>query len=361
MNKKLTIKERVGLPETNSSSSHAIVINDLNDKEYLSELLEYINSDNILELPSSGDFDFGNCSFSSSNNIIKKIMFVIALFSTRTWGNDSIIKISKFLNYLGNIIKSFTGVKDVKFESISKYNEMLGNFEDDSDYESFEDIDYEYRTCSFGNVDHQSMDLYEELFQNKDTLKNFIFSKDSWLFLGSDCYNMDIKIYEILSEEYKDELEELTNYATIDFGSNLGKVDIPLNNSGSIINDIMCGRDNLVESIRYKDGLYTISSDYSGITKDDNVLSPEHILLYKSFGEIVTTGYSYPIVSFENKQGLYLYLTNQAFRKSLSKVSEMNQDTSFGDLINSVKDNFVEGKDWLEIRIYINNKDYGIL
>ena len=51
MNKKLTIKERVGLPETNSSSSHAIVINDLNDKEYLSELLEYINSDNILELP----------------------------------------------------------------------------------------------------------------------------------------------------------------------------------------------------------------------------------------------------------------------------------------------------------------------
>ena len=171
---------------------------------------------------------------------------------------------------------------------------------------------------------------------------------------------MDIKVYEILSKEYKDELEELTNYATIDFGSNLGKVDIPLNNSGSIIDDIMCGRDNLVETIRYKDGLYTFS-DYRDIINDDDVLSPEHVILYKSFGEVVSTGYSYPIVSFENKQGLYLYLTNRAFRKSLSKVSEMNQDTSFGDLINSVKDNFVEGKDWLEIRIYINNKDYGIL
>ena len=193
----LIIKKRIGLPETNSSSSHSIVINDLKEnKKYLKTLDDYI-VDDVLIIPDC-KYDFGNTSFSASNDLMKKIMFVIALYtSTSGYDSSSIVRVAKFLNYLKNVIKSFIGVRDVIFNSLSSFSELVSCM-DKSDYDALEECIYDYKMTAFGYVDHQSCDLSIELFENIKILKDFIFSEDSWLFLGSDCYDMDGKIEEFL-------------------------------------------------------------------------------------------------------------------------------------------------------------------
>lgn len=356
---KLIIKKRIGLPETNSSSSHSIVISELkrDDSEYLENLSEYIKDD-VLFIPDCSGYDFGNGSFSASNDIMKKISFAISLYSSTNYGFNNLPAVLKFLDYLRSIIKSFTGVKNVIFESIDKYNEMFEEHQISEYFDEYNEYDYDYRCVSFGIVDHQSCDLSEELFQNRNTLKDFIFSKDSWLFLGSDCYDMDSKISDYLSEYYKLENNpQKFDYASIDFEKNLGRIDIPLDGIGLFEEQVLRGRDNLIDSIFYKDGSFILETDSK---KLPNALSTARIVRnYKVDGlSSSLQTLEMPIISFPNREGIYLYLTSENFRNTLSKISEKNLNLEMPELIELAKKSTTK-EDWLEYRIFINSEDYG--
>ena len=166
------------MPETNSSSSHAVIIGRGN---LVKDSLK-IDDDGIIRIP-------GNVSFGWDLEIFKdplsKIQYAAGLL-----GRGS----SKRLNLLKSVIKNYTGAKDVEFC-------------------------WGYNSGDYPEVDHQSSDLFFEVWESPATLKDFIFSEDSMIITGNDNGGME------LLEKYRDEL--LCNATvTIDFSEiGLGEVD----------------------------------------------------------------------------------------------------------------------------------------
>ena len=176
--KDFLIKIREDMPETNSSSSHAVIIGRGN---LVKDSLK-IDDDGIIRIP-------GNVSFGWELEIFKdplsKIQYAAGLV-----GRNS----SKRLNLLKSVIKNYTGAKDVEF--------CWGSNSED-----------------FPSVDHQSSDLFYEVWESPATLKDFIFSEDSMIITGNDNGGTE------LLDEYRDQL--LCNASiTIDFSEiGLGEVE----------------------------------------------------------------------------------------------------------------------------------------
>ena len=375
---------RYGLPETNSSSSHSVVISKLeNNKINCTALLP--DKDGVIHIPPC-DVYFGNCNFKSSNDSLIKLQLVISLLSNMS---DSISSFGKKLSWIKEILCNFTGARDVVFEGISRFNEIYKNsiIEDkiDQDFRRYDYIIYESLGSAFGDVDHQSVDyLIDNIFENKHTILDFIFNPDSWLFLSSDCCDSAGLIEKVLSD-YKGSTR-LDCYISIDFGYNLGRVDFPIrcsydDTTFDISRELMYSRDNFIQSLVSfnvdLDKFEGIDSNYSedlishlrglSFSIPDNILSVGGDLFHNTHRKCSLT-----VLLIDNTY--YLVLTN---KKTYNRIEEFIQSnlmnlSSFytpgeknsgdGEVFKQFISNnpdLIENKDWklFKMDIMIENFD----
>ena len=357
---------RFELPETNSSSSHSVIISELKNSKNNLEINE-----GIIYIPDPSEYDFGRTGFQAFNDSLSKIVFTIAVYnSTHELG-----EVLKFLNNLKYIICSYTGASDVVFESINKFNAVSKTFSDTNDYGTCCDNDeylnetiWEICEIAFGRVDHESLDLSEEILENKDSLKNFIFSENSWLFLGDDGINMEIQISEILRKYYCLEQED-DNYASIDFSKyGIGKVDIELPNlflGGDFVENLLYKKENFLANISFDNVDKTLKLEnsfrYSPGYPDKNRLVVYSVPVGDQKGlRNVNT-----VVSHEGE--LYIYMINSIFYDSASEyfipfLHELTfEELGEGFLYIIKKYNLIEEKDWIRFKVEINTKEFGKL
>ena len=223
---KIVIREN--LPETNSSSSHSIVIN--------SRKIDY-------SLPTPGPdgkihlaldrYDEYSCfgrQWQRTKNTIAKLTYIISAFCTNgSGGGDYGSLNSKKLGVLSKIVEEITGYP-LDVEEILKYKRRI--------------------PC----IDHQ--EVGNELFtNNKNVLKNFIFNKNSVLLLGSD-EGGDPDNYFKLGDE--SDYSIASAVYSIDFRGDVGEIDFiikdyPMRQSGGILDMIINDKVNrdLLQSIGY--------------------------------------------------------------------------------------------------------------
>ena len=191
-------KIRLNLPETNSSSSHSLVIgysNHLKSREdVLRELEPYIDDSGTLRVARA---EFG-WEDGKSNSVYCKLQYLMAI-SCSYYGcgydeesfSDK-VKVQKLLGIVERLVKEYTGLKEVEFE-------MDGS-----------------------GVDHQSVDLYTEIVETNSSIKQFLFSEQSWIFLGNDNSGPELGALEMSEENY--------NYGlmTVHIPGSIGDIDFPI-------------------------------------------------------------------------------------------------------------------------------------
>lgn len=191
-------KIRLNLPETNSSSSHSLVIgynNHLKSKEdVLRELESHIDDSGILRVARA---EFG-WEDGKSNTVYEKLQYLMAIscsyhgcgFEEESFSDK--VKVQKLLGIIERIVKEYTGLKEVKFE-------MDGS-----------------------GVDHQSVGLYKEIVESNTSIKQFLFSNQSWIFLGNDNSGPELGALEMSEESYDYGL------MTVHIPGSIGDIEFPL-------------------------------------------------------------------------------------------------------------------------------------
>lgn len=274
--KNLKIVIRKDLPETNSSSSHSIVINTREVNNITPDGLLWdlkMDEDGFIHIPTTNS-TFGR-EYEKFNSVLKKIQYACGLIR----GEDY-----EKLSLLQELLVEFTGCKGVKFD-------WLGEYYKDLQEASIEDIDkfgfdyyYEYGPA----VDHQSLELEYDVWENKEVLKNFIFNSNSWLYLGDDGGYLDLKTQkELINPNYP----LVGGNISIEFGGDVGKVDLPIQEFPEPDEDVIGVETRLLECIIYKNGKFTSMTLNSDI---DN----SKILYYfprKNFAYF-STEFNYPYV-----------------------------------------------------------------
>ena len=164
---RIKIRKRC-MPETNSSSSHAVSISmgsnfvKPGDKEW-----DITIEDGILKIP--GGVNFG-WEYFRTNSVLTKLQYLCGIYcSDIEFGQKRICKLKK-------ILKEIFGVKKVEFLWINEFFKELKEKNC-----TFEDVYYAYP-----EIDHNSHDIFEDIIESKETIRHFLLSRDSWLFGGND-------------------------------------------------------------------------------------------------------------------------------------------------------------------------------
>lgn len=217
--KRLKIVKRDGLPETNSSSSHSVVVS---DKEFSLQDIssELIPEDNGKIMIHGHSF---NWEWEKYNDVITKTQYAIA---ASIYDDEKIERIKR-------VFKEFSGY-ELEIED-----------ENDSD-----------KLRSIFSVDHNSSDIFDDFLQTDETLKNFIFNPQSWLFLGNDNSEPPVGFYKV---------HNINNYknpaaiASIDFGDEIGRIDFELfSYPGGILQELEDeDNQNLLASLCISNGKVT--------------------------------------------------------------------------------------------------------
>ena len=251
---KLKIVRRVGLPETNSSSSHAVSISTWGnyivpgDKEWDIEIV-----DGVLKIP--GDVSFG-WEFFKSNHIKTKLQYLCGIYCSDIRSCNGKKRISK----LKRILKDIFGVRDVEFLWITKYSEQLKKVREYSGPDKCEEAYYDYP-----EIDHNSSDIFCEITESKETIKNFLFSRDSWLFGGNDNSDPSKVFFNKMPIK---ETKKVTAIVSIEFGGSIGRIDWEVYDFPFTSIDKALDMDddfNILSNIYYdtKSSRFLPTSDYS--------------------------------------------------------------------------------------------------
>ena len=359
--KKLLEVRRIGLAETNSSSSHSVIINSIDRKFDLKSLLP--DENNIVRIPYLR-VDFGNTNFQAFNNPVIKIQLVLSILGQFS---EDLIDFGKKIFRLKRILCDFSGANDFIFEGLEH---LVKNY-NDTRKEGYEDSFYEVLDCTLSLVDHQSSrGLKINIFENKESVLNFIFNEDSWLFLSSDCCDNETLILNVLRKHYSLD-SDIKNYATVELGYNIGNVDFPLTHYplfSTIGDDIKNGRDYLLSYLAVfdpKTQSYVIDSN----SEDDNLLRYGSSYFFDrgvdDFKIIFIKGDYWIFLKnsdFLKKLNSYYYasIDNKKYQSTRNcdyiqygKILEDFLKTSDGML-------FKEGEDWLLRRIIFNLGEYDI-
>lgn len=189
--------ERFNLPETNSSSSHSVVINRASIE---------LSSD--IDLDEDGDIvlESGRCfgwEWKAMNSIKDKLLYVCGIYYHSTkWSEKSYAQkymdVHKKLSTLSNLVCKFTGANGIKFTWVNSKTDDGG----------YPEIDYE-STC-----------IFDHIVDNKDSLKNFLFNSKSWLFTGNDNSDETDEFYNPAFDNSNIVGAEVT----LDYGGEVGKV-----------------------------------------------------------------------------------------------------------------------------------------
>lgn len=228
---------RFGMPETNSSSSHSISISMEGPLINFKKELKIKNNKLVVPIRPYKLFSFDSELF-KTNKCLDKLQYACGLYC-----NDiDTVSGQKRIVRFKNILKSFLGVDDVIFEWDQEYFTIVktGNLDEDT----------ERRVPT---VDHQSLDLVEDVFENKSTLINFIFNPKSWLYGGPDDPTRPKKFYQDTQICFGDSIEDSYAIASIYFPKPIGRYDIVINHPNELIEgeDFFSnkGLDNLLNYI----------------------------------------------------------------------------------------------------------------
>lgn len=190
--------ERFNLPETNSSSSHSVVINRASI-EYSSDI--ELDEDGDIVLESGRGFGW---EWKAMNSIKDKLLYVCGIYyyTNSKWGEKSYalkyIDVHKKLSALSRLVCKFTGANGIKFTWVNSKTDDDGHPE----------------------IDHESSYIFDSIIESKDSLKNFLFNKKSWLFTGND--NSDEK--EDFYDPAFDNSNRVSAEVTLDYGGTIGSV-----------------------------------------------------------------------------------------------------------------------------------------
>lgn len=190
--------ERFNLPETNSSSSHSVVINRASI-EYSSDI--DLDEDGDIVLESGRGFGW---EWKAMNSVKDKLLYVCGIyyFINSNWEEKSYarkyIDVHKKLSALSRLVCKFTGANGIKFTWIDSSNDDDGHPE----------------------IDHESSGIFDSIVGSKDSLKNFLFNKKSWLFTGND--NSDER--EGFYDPAFDNSNRVSAEVTLDYGGTIGSV-----------------------------------------------------------------------------------------------------------------------------------------
>ena len=190
---------RRDLPETNSSSSHSVVISmDPSGILGKDEWDLNIDENGILHVPIFNSF---GRDFFCTNSVLGKLEYLSCAY-IRAYYKDR-AHFGKQVHKFTSAIKGILGIRGVVFEEAAKFYRDLRDGtidEDETDY-------YE-----FPSIDHQSQDIIPEMIESEETIKNFLLNRNSWLYGGSD------EVTEILYSPIACISSEL--------GGDIGRVDV---------------------------------------------------------------------------------------------------------------------------------------
>lgn len=337
---------RRGLPETNSSSSHSVTISMTNNFQDPNIWNLQPDENGIIHVP--GDVSFG-WEWNKYNDVLTKLQYVCGIICHSNYEHR--IKRSKKLFELKRIILDFTGAKDVIFDWETEYNERLKNGEDPEDI-----------WINSPEIDHNSWDIFPEITENKDTLKNFIFNPESWLYLGNDNSSAD-------KDFYVDQPETPDTIASIDFSGDIGRIDFEIPNYPcSVFKYLMKEEFEILENIK-------INPNTGGAEKNPifNKTSWNEDYLSLEFDKSNKYLHICRISKIENGSEYIYYISNKFKNKwiaELSKTSDKKHtskyvidhiDSDTEKAFNTVLNNTEEGIDWIRYKITITSKEFGIL
>ena len=230
----IRVSKRENFPETNSSSSHSVSIS-LSGKYYKPEEWNIdIDDGGTIFIPDAiGDFGW---EYEKYNDVLTKIQYVSSI--------PSIKENPKKLKVLKDIIISFTGAKKVIFAFERNYYRDVKNLLETN--QSLEDINI----SDYGsNIDHNSSDVFPQILESRDTIKDFIFNPDSWLFLGNDN-STDPENFFLTPGINKGQPDAI---AQVDFGGSVGRVDFEIDkfpDEKGIINSLYCSGGDILNTVR---------------------------------------------------------------------------------------------------------------
>lgn len=90
----------------------------------------------------------------------------------------------------------------------------------------------------YPEVDHESLDIFEEILETEETIKNFILNKNTWIYGGDDGFRGDPHLY--IDTEI---LPTIIGCFSIDFGGDIGRVDVEIDENMS--------QENLEQQLRF--------------------------------------------------------------------------------------------------------------
>ena len=354
-NKKLRVSVREKFPETNSSSSHSVSIslsrNYYRPDEYN---LNEIDADGTLFIPDAHE-DFG-WEFCKYNDVLTKIQYVSSIYSIKT--NPKKLKLLK------EIIKSFTGAKKVIFEFENRFAEEYKEAKENGDLEKDEE---RYCIENYGSsIDHNSFNIFPEILETKETIKDFIFNRDSWLFLGND--NSVIPDNFFITDAYKPntiENNEPQAIASVDFGGEIGRIDFEITEFTStegILDKLRDSGDPIFSSIvidkKTKKALRDYYTKQSNLTwqsidnKDDNILT---YFMFSKYYSLKTNidGKIFIMYASNNFNSIFMEMVKKEKTNGITNAWEKVKNTMFNE--DSLKD------EYKLFEVHIKTKEFGEL
>jgi lysozyme family protein len=145
-------KIRKNIFETNSSSTHSVVIKEGEFKNFPKN----INSLNI----TTDDYGWEKHTYTDFTDKASYALTYAINYGTK-----------KDLKMLDKILKEQLNIKDIKYDGLT-LKQALNYVGNDSE--------------KFGYIDHQSIEEASKIFKDENNLKSFLFSKDSYFKTDND-------------------------------------------------------------------------------------------------------------------------------------------------------------------------------
>ena len=168
------ISVRPGVFETNSSSSHSIIIatdDDYVTKEEISKHY-YVNNDGILRIFHEDNLSFQRYPFKILDDFYTKLCFAIASYCCYHDNPDEVPEMKEIYDTCAEVIDNFKGIE--------------------FPYDTWYDDEEEKRVKEYfyGEIDHQSYGLLDKILKKEDiSIREFILNKKYIVIIDGDEYN----------------------------------------------------------------------------------------------------------------------------------------------------------------------------
>lgn len=320
---------RIGLPETNSSSSHSVSINMGNDFICPGDpRFNLIIKDDTLFIPERTE-GFG-WEVEKYNDPGTKLQYVCGIYCSDINTHRGCTRITKLKRLLCELL----GVSNVVFEWDVNYFQRLNKLKLDEPGES-EDWYREECYRNYPEINHNSTDIFDEIIESRETIKHFIFNPNSWLYLGNDNSSYPAHFFDDSWIEPEDDEPEFRGY--IEMGGNIGRLDFDV----PYIKHSECNGSFLSRCEELEDILFELyydvgSGNYiarSPLTLNKNWPSIENNYLSYSYSQILDCGNGNFSIILTNKnfQDVYLIYMNtkrEWDKKSGASLEKWNQSQS---------------------------------